>query len=146
MYRHYASKEDLASELFSTNLEAFGLELDRVQKEHSTLRAKLDAMIHHFCRAFDEDWVLFSYLLLSRHGHSKKITPDMANPVDVLRRTIVDGMEGGDIPKGDPDVATSMVLGLILQVADASVPGGIERSLSSLAETLSAASWRVLIG
>ncbi|MFQ5893925.1 MAG: TetR/AcrR family transcriptional regulator, partial [Nitrospinota bacterium] len=32
MYRHYASKEDLAWELFSTNLEAFSLELDRVQK------------------------------------------------------------------------------------------------------------------
>ncbi|MDA2916568.1 TetR/AcrR family transcriptional regulator [Nitrospinae bacterium AH_259_B05_G02_I21] len=146
MYRHYASKDELAWELFSTNLEAFGLELDRVQKEHSTPRAKLDAMIHHFCRAFDEDWVLFSYLLLSRHGHSKKVTPDMVNPVDVLRRTIADGMEGGDIPKGDPDVATSMVLGLILHVADSRADGGIEQSLLSLSETLSAASWRVLSG
>ena len=146
MYRHYASKEDLAWEMFSTNLEAFGLELDRVQQEHSTLRAKFDTMVHHFCRAFDEDWVLFSYLLLSRHRHSKKLTPDVVYPLDVLLKTIADGMERGEIPKGDPDVATSMVLGLILQVADARVSGEIEQSLLSLAETLSTASWRVLAG
>ena len=146
MYRHYVSKEDLAWDLFSTNFTAFGIALDRIQKDHRTLRAKLDAIIRHFCKRFDEDWVLFSYLLLTQHGQLKKVTPDMPNPVDVLRRTIADGMEGSEIPKGDPEIASSMVLGLILQVAVSKVYGGIEQPLSSLAETLSAASWRVLEG
>lgn len=146
MYRHYESKDELAWELFSTNLEAFGLEVDRVQREHERLRAKLNAIIHHFCKAFDTDWVLFSYLLLTQHEHAKKIPPDMPNPVDVLHDVIAEGMERGEIPKADPGVASSMVLGIILQVAVAKVYGGIEQSLSSLAETLSEASWRVLAG
>jgi AcrR family transcriptional regulator len=146
LYRHYESKDELAWDLFITNLEALGIEIDRVQKEHSTLQEKLDAMIRHFCKAFDEDWVVFNYLLLTRHRHGDRVTPEMKNPVDVLRDTIAEGMERGEIPKGDPVVACSMVLGLILQVADAKTGGGIEQSLSSFAETLSAASWRVLAG
>ena len=146
MYRHYASKDELAWELFSTNLKAFGLEVDTVQREHETLRAKLDAIIRYFCKRFDEDWVLFSYLLLSQHEHARKVPPDTTNPVDVLHKVIAEGMEQGEIPKGDSGVASSMVLGIILQVAVAKVYGGIEPSLSSLADTLLAASWRVLTG
>ncbi|MEE9304872.1 MAG: helix-turn-helix domain-containing protein, partial [bacterium] len=57
MYRHYVSKDALAWELFSTNFRALGLGVDKAQREHETLRAKLDAIIRHFCKAFDEDWV-----------------------------------------------------------------------------------------
>ncbi len=146
MYRHYASKDELAWEIFSTNLKALGFEVDTVQREHETLRAKLDAIIRHFCKRFDEDWVLFSYLLLSQHEHARKVPREMFNPVDVLHAVIAKGMEEGEIPKADPGVSSSMVLGIILQVAVAKVYGEIDQSLSSLAETLSAASWRVLAG
>jgi AcrR family transcriptional regulator len=146
MYRHYESKDQLAWELFSTNLETLGIEVDTVQREHTTLRAKLDAIIRHFCKRFDEDWVMFSYLLLSQHEHARKVPPEMPNPVDVLRDVIAEGMEQGEIPNANPGVASSMVLGLILQVAVGKIYGGIEPSLSTLADTLEAASWRVLEG
>lgn len=34
LYLHYASKEDLAWDLFSKNFTAFTLELDHLQKQH----------------------------------------------------------------------------------------------------------------
>ncbi len=146
LYRHYKSKEELAWDLFITNLRIFTQALDEVQKKEQTLRGKLDAMIHYFCRKFDEDWVMFSYLLLSQHGHVKKIPSEMRVPVSVLREVIGLGMEKGEIPRKDTYVASSMVIGLVLQIAVIKVYGRIEQSLTSLADTLSEAGWRVLEG
>jgi AcrR family transcriptional regulator len=146
LYRHYPSKEALAWDLFATHFTAFALELDRLQQGQATLKAKLEAMIRHFCRFFDQDRTLFSYLLLVQHGQLAKVTGDMPNPVEVFRKVIAGGMARKEIPKGDPDVATAMVIGLVLQVALAHVYGRIKRDLSSLADSLVGAAWRVLKG
>jgi AcrR family transcriptional regulator len=146
LYRHYDSKDQLAWQLFSENFTAFALELDRLQERHQGARAKLEAMIHQFCTFFDRDPVLFSYLLLAQHEQFKKLTPETPSPVRVLRRVIEGGMERGEVPVRDANVATAMVLGLVLQAAVFKVYEGIDQSLSSLAPTLFEASWRVLSG
>jgi len=146
LYRHFDGKDQLARELFSENFTAFALELDRLQERHQGARAKLEAMIHQFCAFFDRDPVLFSYLLLAQHEQFRKLTPEMPSPVRVLRRVIEGGMKRREVPVMDANVATAMVLGLVLQAAVFKVYEGIEQSLSSLAPTLCEASWRVLSG
>jgi len=146
LYRHYSGKDALAWDLFSRNFTAFALELQRIQANQATLRAKLDAMVRQFCAFFDDDPVLFSYLLLAQHGQLQKVTPEMPNPVEVLRQVLAAGMDRGEIPVGDPNVAAAMVLGIVLQVAIFKVYQRLTRSLTSLAEVLVEASWRVLAG
>ena len=146
LYRHYPGKDALAWDLFSKNYTAFAGELQRIQAGHLTLRAKLDAMVRQFCTFFDEDPVLFSYLLLAQHGQLQKVTPDMPNPVEVVREVLAAGMDRGEIPAGDPDVAAAMVLGIVLQVAIFKIYQRLTQSLTSLAEVLVAATWRVVAG
>ncbi len=146
LYRHYDSKDQLAWELFSENFTAFAQELDQLQAQNQTLKEKLEAMIHRFCEFFDQDPVLFSYLLLAQHEQFKKVTPEMPSPVRVLRSVIEAGMARGEIPAADANVATAMVMGLVLQVATFKVYEGIDQDLSSLAATLFRASWGVLSG
>jgi AcrR family transcriptional regulator len=146
LYRHYSGKDALAWDLFSTNYTAFALELRRLQAGHETLRAELDAMVRQFCAFFDQDPVLFSYLLLSQHGQLQKVTPDMPNPVEVVREVLAAGMDRGEIPAGDPNVAAAMVLGIVLQVAVFKIYQRLPQSLTSLSEGLAAACWRVLTG
>ncbi len=146
LYRHYPGKDALAWDLFSSNYTAFALELDRIQAGQATLRAKLDAMVRQFCTFFDDDPVLFSYLLLAQHGQLQKVTPEMANPVEVVREVLAAGMDRGEIPAGDPDVAAAMVLGIVLQVATFKIYQRLTQSLTSLADTLVAATWRVVAG
>src|SRR5665647_1496936 len=107
----------LAWDLFSKNYTAFARELHRIQAGHLTLRAKLDAMVRQCCAFFDDDPVLFSYLLLAQHGQLQKVTPEMPNTVEVVREVLAEGMGRGEILAGDPDVAAAMVLGIVLQVA-----------------------------
>ena len=146
LYRHYSGKDALAWDLFSRNFTAFALELQRIQANQATLRAKLDAMVRQFCAFFDDDPVLFSYLLLAQHGQLQKVTPDMPNPVEVLRQVLAAGMDRSEIPAGDPNVAAAMVLGIVLQVAIFKIYQRLTQSLTSLAEVLVEASWRVLAG
>jgi AcrR family transcriptional regulator len=146
LYRHYPGKDALAWDLFGKNYTAFALELQRIQAGQATLRAKLDAMVRQFCAFFDNDPVLFSYLLLAQHGQLQKVTPDMPNPVEVLREVLAAGMDRGEIPAGDPNVAAAMVLGIVLQVAIFKIYQRLTQSLTSLAEALVEASWRVLAG
>ena len=146
LYRHYPGKDALAWDLFISNYTAFALELHRVQAGRGSLRAKLDAMVRQFCTFFDDDPVLFSYLLLAQHGQLQKVTPEMPNPVEVVREVLAGGMDRGEIPAGDPDVAAAMVLGIVLQVAVFKVYQRLAQSLTSLAEVLVAATWRVVAG
>lgn len=146
LYRHYAGKDALAWELFSQNYTAFAGELHRIQAGHATVRAKLEAMVCQCCAFFDQDPVLFSYLLLAQHGQLQKVTPEMANPVEVVRAVLAAGMDRGEIPAGDPDVAAAMVLGIVLQMATFKIYRRLTQSLTSLAEVLVAATWRVAAG
>jgi AcrR family transcriptional regulator len=146
LYRHYPGKDALAWDLFSKNYTAFALELHRVQAGQATLRTKLDAMVRQFCAFFDRDPVLFSYLLLAQHGQLQKLTPEMPNPVEVVLEVLTGGMDRGEIPAGDPNVAAAMVLGIVLQVAVFKIYQRLPQSLTSLAEVLVDACWRVVLG
>jgi AcrR family transcriptional regulator len=146
LYRHYAGKSDLAWELFSKNFVDLALKLDRLQQGRRTLKGKIAAMISRFCAFFDEDPVLFSYLLLTQHGQLKRVTPDMPHPVNVLREVIAAGQARGEVPRGDSNLAAAMVLGLVLQVAVFKIYGTVDQTLTALAPTLVEASWRVLQG
>ena len=146
LYLYYASKNDLAWELFSKNYVELAVNLDRGQQQHQTLKDKLAAIIQSFCAFYDANPALFSYLLLDHHGNIRKMTPDMPNPVRVLKSVIVEGMAAGEIPQADADVKTAMVLGSVLQVAVFKIYGIITQNLSSLAPTLVDNAWKLLRG
>ena len=75
------------------------------------------------------------------------MTPDMPNPVEAVREVLAAGMDRGEIPAGDPDVATALVLGIVLQIAWVfKIYQRLSQSLTSLVEVLAAACWRVLAG
>jgi AcrR family transcriptional regulator len=144
LYRHFESKEELAWELFHTSYTAFALELDRLQQKYDHLQDKLTAMIRQFCAFFDRDPVLFTYLLLVQHSQLKKVTPEMETAVTVLQKVIAEGMARREMPEIDVEVAAAMVLGPVLQVAVFKAYGRITQDLTGVADSLAAATWRVL--
>ncbi len=145
LYRHYPSKEELAWRLFVDNFTAIGRTLGEIQRSQDGVRNKLSAIIRYFCSVFDRDAVMFNYLFLARHQHMLRLTPRMPNPYLVIRSVVREGMSGGEIPKADLDLATSMVMGVILQPIDTRLIGRrLRQNVSSLAETITNAACRVL--
>jgi AcrR family transcriptional regulator len=144
LYRHYESKEALAEALFDDNYTAMAGELSKIAAAGSGLRRTINEMVGFFCHSFDRDWVLFSYLLLSQHRHLRQRRPDLPSPAGVLKTTIVEAMARGEIPERDPDLLTSMIMGMVLQPAVARVYDRLEGKLADHEAALAAACWRVL--
>ncbi len=145
LYRHYTSKDELAWRLFVDNFTAIGRTLGEIQRGQDGVRDKLSSIIRYFCSVFDRDAVMFNYLFLARHQHMLRLTPRMPNPYLVIRSVVREGMTGGEIPKADLDLATSMVMGVILQPIDTRLIGRrLRQNVSSLAETITGAALRVL--
>jgi AcrR family transcriptional regulator len=123
LYRHYASKEDLAWKLFSENYASLAKELGELAKTKGDLPSRLGAMIQRFCRFFDEEPLLFRFLLLTQHQELPKLKSKTQSPVQVLHRLVSDARKNGEIEAGDADLLTAQILGLILQPATFMVYG-----------------------
>ena len=144
LYRHYASKDELVWWMFKSSFESYARIMAGIAAREATSRGKVTAMVQGFCNLFDEDSRLFRFLLLVQHGQLDRVTPDMPNPVETVRGVIVEAMARGEIPKGDADLATAMVMGIILQTATFKVYGRVKPSLGQLGGVLAEACWKTL--
>ena len=143
IYRHFKSKEDLVWEIFWTGYKSFGEALRAVAPE-SGLRERLGAMVGTICGLFDRDEPLFRFLLLTQHGQLGKITEREKSPVQVLHDQLAAAIAAGALPDQDSELATSTVLGIVLQAATFKVYGRLNRPLFHYAPSLAAACWAAL--
>lgn len=146
IYRHYPGKEELIWQLFSTNYLRLAAQLDALQAERPDLRGKLKVMVGLFSSLFEQNPDMFRFLLLVQHGQLSRVSHDMQTPVKVIKMVVEAAIARGEIPRQDAEVATAMVMGMVLQVAVAKVYGRIARPLGEIADDLAAACWRALGG
>jgi AcrR family transcriptional regulator len=144
IYNHYPSKEDLAWSLFSRSWAEMGTELRELAKAETGLSRQLRSMIRYVFQSFDQNWQLVTYVYLSRHENLRRVTSDLPNPHLVFKVTVVEAMARGEIPRQDPDVATAMVMGMIVQVIDTKILGRIRQRLTSHVDTVASAACRAL--
>lgn len=144
LYRHYDSKDALVWALFADSFMAFAHRLDMLQAAAHGTRAKLAAMIGGVLAFHDAEPLLFRFLLFVQHGQLEKIKPDMANPIDTIRDVIQDGIARHEIPTMDPELATAMTVGLVLQPATFAAYGRMKGPLAPHAARIAAAAWQAL--
>lgn len=143
LYRHYRGKDELIAGLFQRHYAAFARRLDALQAGRPHTRDKLAAMIAECCRVFDEDPVLFRFLLLVQHQSLQRVD-GAETPVEVVRSVLARGMERGEVPPGDPELAAALVMGVIIQPATFKTYGRLPGPMTPLAGRLTAACWRLL--
>ncbi len=146
IYNHYPSKEELAWVLFSRSWGEMGMELRERARTGATLASQLREMVRYVFESFDENWELVTYVYLSRHAHLRNVTSDIPNPHIVFRKIIVDATTRGEIPRLEPDLATAMVMGAIVQVIDMKILGRVRGRLAGHVESVAAGCARLLGG
>src|SRR3569623_1862129 len=114
IYRHFKSKEDLIWEIFWSGYRALGEMLGAIPAQGG-VRERLATMVGKICALFDRDEPLFRYLLLTQHGQLGKITEREKSPVQVLHDRRAAAIHAGALPPQDAELATSTVLGIVLQ-------------------------------
>jgi AcrR family transcriptional regulator len=141
LYRHFASKEELVWSLFERHYTAFARRLQAVAAAQDSARNKVAAMIREFCRAHDDDPTLFRFLLFVQHGQLEKLAPDAVTPVTVVRDVLASAIAAGDIPAQQPELATALVFGAVLEPAQFAAYGSLPATIAPLSDRLADAAW-----
>lgn len=145
LYRHFSSKEQLVWSLFERHYIAFAERLQTLAASETTARGRIAAMIRGFCSAHDEHPVLFRFLLFVQHGQLGKLAPEALTPVAVVREALERGMASGEIPRQDPDLATALIFGVVLQPAQFAAYGRLSSDMTSVSERLVVSAWAALV-
>jgi AcrR family transcriptional regulator len=144
LYRHYPSKDDLVADLFASNYQDFGRRIAKLQATRAEFRGKLEAVIAEVCRFFDDDPILFRFLLLVQHQGLPRVPHGPHNPVSIVQGMIEAAIRAQAITLTDAALGTAMIFGLILQPATSIVYGRLEPPFSRYADDVAGACWRAL--
>jgi AcrR family transcriptional regulator len=144
IYRHYASKDELALTLFMTAHHRLSGLVEAAAAGKSGVRAKAAAIVKAYCQAADEDWPLFTFHMLGLHRFLRFYQEDGRDPVSVVEKLLKRAMLEAEIPPADPRVLAGMVIGIIVQTAQNRAYGRFDAPLSAHAPLMTAAVEAVL--
>jgi AcrR family transcriptional regulator len=145
LYRHFESKDDLVWQLFERRYVDLATDLQALADGAASTRERLAAMIRGFCRVHDEQPDLFHFLLFVQHGQLNKLHADTLTPVLAVRRVIAAGIEAGELPRQNVDLATALVFGIVLQPMQFAAYGRLPSAMSPLGDRLVRAAWAALL-
>jgi AcrR family transcriptional regulator len=146
MYNHFESKDELAWLLFINGWNEIGAEMRRRANAETTLPAKMKTMIEYVFRRYDEDWMLVTYIFSSRHHHLKRVPSSRGNPYMMFRLVIAEAMRTGEIPQGDLDLKTALIVGGIIQTIDSRILARLKGPLANAAPAAAELCVRMLGG
>ena len=141
LYRHFDGKDELVWELFERHYLQFAGRLESLAQVETTERGQLAAMIRGFCHAYDEDPLLFRFLLFVQHGQLSKLAPGSPTPVDAVHAVIARGIASQEIPHQNANLATALIFGIVLQPVTFVAYGRLSVTLTSICDRLVASSW-----
>ena len=115
LYRHYKGKDELALALFMQTHNQLGEMMLGAFSQDGSIEDKVRRAVAAYCAFADEDWLSFSYHLVSLNRYLPHDTKREDDPVSVIEKLIEHLMENGDIPRGDPAILAAMSLGVVMQ-------------------------------
>ena len=144
IFKHFASKNALAAELFETiHARLYTLVADALDGADDFEDA-VRRVVGAYCLAADEDRVLFEYRLTHMFRFGKTDRPGRPGPTALIARRIAAAIQAGDCPPGDPEFKTALALGIAIQPAAHRMAGRFDGAMTDRADTLARAALAAL--
>ena len=115
LYRHYKGKDELALALFMETHNRLSEMMQAAFSQPGTIEQRVRRAVTAYCELADEDWLLFSFHLVSLNRFVPHDTRRDDDPVSIVEKLVAGLMQAGEIPKGDPALIAAMSLGVVLQ-------------------------------
>ena len=143
LYRHFSSKAALVRAMFAVRYAELAVTLEELAGSGG-FAARMRALVRGLCTLHDREPDSFNFMLVVQHEQLPRYDNRDGSPVDALRHLIIDGIAAGDLPDQDPDLATAIVMGIVVQPATFKLYGRIARPMGELAPSLAEACLRAL--
>lgn len=145
IYRHVASKEELARELLRDEMARLAAGLRAALMPDASFKDTVLSLVRAYCRLAQEDWLGFSYHLRFQHEMLSDLSLDPNDdPVALIRDVVGDAMRAGVIPCRNVELVIGMGLGVVMQTALQILYGSLPGPLDEYADDLAEAVWRVV--
>jgi AcrR family transcriptional regulator len=138
LYRHFRSKEAIGHDLFRHHYRILAGKIADIAARPVAFVERVRALVGMFCRLFDEEPDVFSFILLSRHSHVRFV------PAEALCRLMAGAHAKGEITERNAELAAAKALGVVLEPATFVLYGRITRPLGGLVEELTMAAAMVV--
>jgi len=140
LYRHFPGKGTLSRTLFLDNYAALARQVLAAAAPAEAFAEKVRAVVDVFCRLFDDNRPLFSFLLITQHNHLAEVpTGAQDNVAEAVRHIFAEAMRRRDIALHDPDELAAMALGIVAQPAIFTIYGRLKGSMADRAPVLAGA-------
>lgn len=131
LYRHFHSKEEMIREIFTEHYVAFSEKVAEAAAPAPDLESKLGRLVALFCGFYDEDPILFGFLLMVQHRQLERLPSDLPNAIDVIH-----DLMAADPRVAEPMLATASMFGILVHsamfVRHGRIPGPLSRSVPQL--------------
>ena len=144
LYRHFTSKDDLVWRAFEHRYVAMAFRLKTAAEAGATTRERLAAMIREIGLAHDDDPAVFHFLVFVQHGQLSRLAADTPTPVTVVLDLLAAAIASGELPAQDPNLATALVFGLVLQPMTFAAYGRLPGPQAAYVERIVTAAWAAL--
>ncbi len=115
IYRHFASKEELAQEVFRQNLELLWRFLRRELRNSSTPEDMLEAFIRGVFEFARKHHRRYSFVFSAHHTELRRLSRNKMKPKQMLAKILRLGQAQGRFRPIDTNLAAAMILGMITQ-------------------------------
>ena len=141
IYRHFRSKDEIASELFLSIHRAITqlVTAAGTSLADQGIEATVRQLVKDYCALADADWTLFAFHLLQLHRFLHLWDDTEGDPVTAVREIITAAAARGEIPAGHEELRAGMALGILSQVAQNMAYGRLPGPLSAHADAFAAA-------
>ena len=113
IYRHFKSKNDIASELFLNYMDMFKDRLSEAEKKFNEPRESIKKMIRVFFEFAKNEPKAYDYIMAGHYSELPKMTSNFLKPKDVFFNAIKKGIAKGDFTKMDENLGAALVIGMI---------------------------------
>ncbi|MGB7291587.1 MAG: TetR/AcrR family transcriptional regulator [Thermodesulfobacteriota bacterium] len=144
IYRHFKSKNDIASELFLNYMTVFKERLSEAERRSNEPRESIKKMINAFFYFAKGEPKAYNYITAGHYSELAKMTSNLLKPKDVFVYAIKKGIAKGDFTKMDENLGAALVIGMITRSILFFNNGFIVKEYESMVSEVTKAALKVL--
>ena len=143
IYNHFGGKEGIAKALYYHLLNEFDEMIEQVIKEDLSNRERCNRIITLLFEYTESRRNIISYMLHAKHREFLPGEPPIcsASPFKAMRTIVQQGMDAGEIRRGDPWVVAASVFGGAIRMIHLRLDGVIAEPLTEKCNETIACMW-----
>lgn len=148
IYNHFGGKEGIAKALYYHLLNEFDEMIEQVLKQDMSSRERCNRIIQLLFEYTESRRNIISYMLHAKHREFLPDEPPIcsASPFKAMRNIVQQGMDTGEIRRGDPWVVAASVFGGAIRMIHLRLDGVINEPLTAKYEETIQCMWMGLGG